>query len=83
VPCVTAFREVLAQWAPANGTRLWQRFGAGQSRVRELLLKLLEPPSCSCAEPAVQTIAHLRAAFPACACPLSAFQARFQTDLLG
>lgn len=77
----TALSQVLPQWAAANGRRLWARFRTSQSRIREQLLKLVAPPACDSPEPALQTIAHLRAAFPTTGCPLSAYQAHFQADV--
>ncbi len=61
--------------------RLWKRFHLGQSRIRTALLRRCPPPRPPPTLPdqpaqrlAAEVIAHLQAAFPACPCPIAAFQ---------
>lgn len=79
---VKALHGVLPGWAAASASRLWRRFSSCQPGIRQLLLRVVAAPPCATAEPVLQTIAHLRAAFPLAACPLSDFQMQFQTSLL-
>ena len=77
-----ALSTVLPTWTEAAGASLWRRFSAAQVHIRDLLLRVIAPPPCDSTVPALHTIAHLRTAFPAASCPISAFQIHFQTSLL-
>jgi hypothetical protein len=61
---------------------LIQRLRRRLSDLRTALSPLLRPPSGEQRDPLLQTLAHLRAAFPACACPVETFQVRLQRPLL-
>ena len=63
--------------------RLWRAFLDHQLRIRELLCRLVPPPSNGVAEPARQLIEHLRSAFADAPCPIAAYQTRFQEGFLG
>jgi hypothetical protein len=61
---------------------LIQRLRRRLSDLRTCLLPLLPPPASDRRDPLLQTLAHLRAAFPACPCPVETFQERLQRPLL-
>jgi hypothetical protein len=63
-----------------TGWRLWKRFQRGQSKIRTALFDRCPPPQLPAADrPAVQVLAHLRAAFPNTDCPIAAFQQTLRT----
>ena len=64
-----------------SGYRLCDRFARAGPRLRSLLSSLCPPPTSTSPLPIAQLIDHLRLAL--LAEPLSAFQYRFQIDLLG
>jgi len=59
--------------------RRWQR---GLAEVRPRLCREQPPPVSGQTDPLWQTVEHLRAVFPASACPLADFQLHFQQPLL-
>jgi hypothetical protein len=63
--------------------RLRRRLLRGLDQVRTRLCRELPPPASSQSQPLWQTVEHLRAAFPASACPVVDFQLRFQHPFLG
>lgn len=77
-----AFRFVLPS-AFSNSTprRLWKRFVRRQSSIRTCLSRIVPPPALKAKQPAFETLAHLRAAFPS-GCAVSAFQKLFQISFL-
>lgn len=76
-----ALQQVLPERGRASARHLWQRFIDSHSRLRDLLNRLRPPPDCQSPIPAIQTIEHLRAAFPGHPCPLSAMQLHWQTSV--
>lgn len=78
-----SFRKLSLPFHESAAYRLWQRFVHAQARIRSFLTRRCprpELPVTGCA--ATQTIAHLRAAFKGAACPIAAFQQRFQASFL-
>jgi hypothetical protein len=67
----------------STGYRLWRRLGRAQVAIRARLFRACRPPASSAALPMAQMAVHLEHVFPAQACPLTAFQSRWQTALLG
>ena len=63
--------------------RLWQAFLDHQLRTRQLLSRLLPPPASAVADPALQVVQHLQAAFTGVPCPVAAYQLHFQEGFLG
>jgi hypothetical protein len=63
--------------------RLYRRLRRGLARLRTVLCSAVSPPPSCQSDPLLQTVEHLQAAFPADACPLAAFQLRFQQPWLG
>lgn len=63
--------------------RLRRRLLRGLDQLRTRLCRELSPPASSQSQPLLQTVEHLRAAFPASACPVAVFQLRFQHPFLG
>ena len=63
--------------------RLWRAFLECQLRLRALLSRLLAPPASDLADPALQVIQHLQAAFAGAPCPVTAFQLHFNEGFLG
>lgn len=62
--------------------RLRRRLLRGLDQVRTRLCQELSPPASSQSQPLLQTVEHLRAAFPDSACPPADFQLRFQHPFL-
>ena len=63
--------------------RIWKRFAERQSHIRTALARRCPPPRLPhSSQPAEQTLAHLRAAFPHAACPVVAFQQQLQVPFL-
>lgn len=78
-----ALRQLKISISASAAYRLWKRFADRQSPIRTALSRLCPPPKQpSATEPAIQTLAHLEAAFSPCACPIAAFQKRFQLSFL-
>ncbi len=78
-----SFRKQGLPFHASAAYRLWKRFVLAQARIRAFLTRHCprpELPVTPCA--ATQTIAHLRAAFKGAACPIAAFQHRFQASFL-
>jgi hypothetical protein len=63
--------------------RVRRRLRRGLDQVRTRLCQALSPPASRQSQPLGQTVEHLRAAFPASACPVADFQLRFQHPFLG
>ena len=61
---------------------LIQRLRGHLAGVRTALSRLIPPPASAQRDPLLQTLAHLRAAFPADPCPVETFQQRLQRPLL-
>jgi len=59
------------------------RMRLGLSAVRSLLCRQEPPPASSQTDALLHTVEHLRRLFPQSACPVAAFQLRFQRPLLG
>ena len=82
--------SIRAAWAAARVPlaldttyHLIQRLRRHVSDWRTALSRLIPPPPAGNArDPLLQTIAHLRGAFPACACPVEVFQLRLQRAVL-
>lgn len=63
--------------------RIWNRFKERQSFLRERLFRRMpQPPAVKTSDPVLETIRHLKAAFPKTRCPLRAFQLHFQVSCL-
>ena len=78
-----ALRKLGLSFHASAAYRLWKRFVRAQTRIRGYLTRHCprpELPVTPCA--ATQTIAHLRAVFNQAACPVAAFQQRFQASFL-
>jgi hypothetical protein len=63
--------------------RVGRRLRRGLDRLRPVLCHVQSPPASRQSDPLLQTVEHLQAVFPADACPLAAFQLRFQQPWLG
>jgi hypothetical protein len=75
-----AYRMALPEtFADSSAFRIFRRFVKAQSAIRSKLNRHSQPPSSSYSDPAIQTIAHLRAIFPS-GCAISSFQNYFQTS---
>jgi hypothetical protein len=61
---------------------LIQRLRRRLSDLRTCLAPLRRPPEDDQCDPLLQTLAHLRAAFPDCPCPVETFQERLHRPLL-
>jgi len=67
----------------SSGYRLWRRLGTAQVGIRTRLCRARPPPASTRSEPLAQMVAHLEHVFPEASCPLTAFQSRWQTSVLG
>lgn len=63
--------------------RFRRRLQCGLDQVRTRLCRQESPPASRQVQPLLQTVEHLRAVFPASACPLVDFQLRFQHPFAG
>lgn len=63
--------------------RFVRRLRRGLDRLRTALHARCRPPPSTSPDPLIQTIAHLRDAFPATASPSAAFQLALQRPLMG
>lgn len=78
-----SFRKLDISHTESSAYRLWKRFKQAQAAIRTVLTRRCPRPKLPvtcCAE--TQTIAHLRAVFRKAACPIAAFQHRFQVSFL-
>lgn len=64
------------------GYRLWESFVEAQHRIRTELCRIEVPAVSDLRSPFFQTIQHLSDIFTKAACPVSAFQLRFQKSFL-
>ena len=68
----------------SSAYRLWRRFGQVQSTLREHIWRIGLPPDCpNITEPRHQLTEHLKNSFNLADCPVTAFQAHFQTAFMG
>jgi hypothetical protein len=81
---IAAFRAVVPNsFHDSSIHRWWHRFAnLRQSAIRSALYSLCQVPAALTATPAIQTILHLRAAFPSSWCPVAAFQLHFQRSFI-
>jgi len=78
-----ALRALDADLSVSSAYRIWKRFANGQSHIRTALARCCPPPSLPHARrPEDQTLAHMKAAFPAAPCPIVAFQHGLQVAFL-
>jgi hypothetical protein len=77
----SAWEAGTASFSLEAGYKLWASYLRNQSAIRVRLHSLARPVSSAVA-PALQTIAHLNAAFPQADCPVTAFQRWFQSPFL-
>lgn len=78
-----SFRKLDTTFNESSAYRLWKRFKNGQARIRGFLTRHSPRPKLPVTPCAVtQTIAHLRSVFKETACPIAAFQRRFQVSFL-
>lgn len=61
---------------------LLRRFRLQTDAIRSALTSRCKPPDSMVSDPLLQTIEHLRSAFPNVPCPISAFQLHFQRGFL-
>ena len=74
-----AFKMTGCPMAPTTIYRLLKKFVVNQVRIRSFLSRIKDPPAAGHTQsPAIQTILHLHGAFCDAACPITAFQCRFQ-----
>lgn len=62
---------------------LLKRFRQQLDAVRSALISRCKPPGSMASDPLLQTIQHLRSAFPETSCPIEAFQMTFQRPIMG
>jgi len=78
-----AFRAVLPDsFVDKTIYRLKHRFEKRQAQIRTLLVTLCPAPATASPIPLVQTICHLKEAFPNARCPIAAFQKHFSRSFL-
>jgi len=78
-----AFRLASLHFSDSTIYRIWVRFKRRQSYLRSLLFrKAPSPTQSSSADPCVETIRHLQAAFPDVPNAVKAFQTHFQASFL-
>jgi hypothetical protein len=82
-------RSIRAAWMTAGkplaletNYHLIQRLRSRLFTLRSVLSTLLQPPAVEHRDPLLQTLEHLRQAFPACPCPVESFQHRLQRPWL-
>ena len=63
--------------------RLRRRLRRELARLRTALCRAQSPPTSRQSDPLLQTVEHLQAVFPEDACPVAAFQLRFQQPWFG
>jgi hypothetical protein len=63
--------------------RLGQKLRRGLDRLRTWLCRKEPPPQSLHSDPLLQTVAHLKSAFPASPCPPAEFQLHFLDPLFG
>lgn len=76
-----AWEAVASPFGLETGYKLWSGFIRNQPSIRVALYRLATPANSAC-RPLLQTIAHLKAAFPHAACPVSSYQNSFQRAFL-
>jgi hypothetical protein len=82
LPKIQAFKVAGASLTRSSCYRIWKLFELGQTKIRSKLLNLCSAPMNSLTRtPQLQTIMHLKRAFPSARCPISAFQNHFQVSL--
>jgi len=78
-----AWESATSAFCLDTGYKLRKAFIKSQSHIRTLLGQLGPPARLdNITDPVLQTVEHLRSAFPASSCPVSAFQIRFQRAFL-
>ena len=77
-----ALRQLNCNISDSAPYRIWKRFEWAQSRLRTALDARCLAPVIQSDRPEDQVLAHLEAAFPGHACPLSAFQQTLQIFFL-
>jgi hypothetical protein len=83
LPKIQAFQAAAAPLTRSSCYRLWKLFRLQQTTIRAKLLNLCSAPRNSLTQsPPLQTIMHLKTAFPSAPCPLTAFQNHFQASFL-
>lgn len=63
--------------------QLRRKLRRGLDRLRTWLCRKQPPPQSGQADPLLQTVAHLKSAFPESPCPPAQFQLHFQSPFLG
>jgi len=80
---LASFRTLRTTFHESAAYRLWSRFENGLTGIRSFLTMHCPRPKLPITRCApTQTIAHLRAVFTGAACPIAAFQERFQVSFL-
>ena len=77
-----ALRQLKCNISDSAPYRIWKRFEREQSRLRTALDALCQRPVIKSDRTQEQVVAHLEAAFPGHACPISAFQQTLQVFFL-
>jgi hypothetical protein len=77
-----AWEKVPSPFSLQTGYRLRNAFAQAQTFIRSMLLRAATLPKLSAADPQLQVIEHLRAAFPRSSCPVGEFQLHFQAAFL-
>ena len=77
-----AYGSLSAPFALDTFYHLLARLRGRLDGLRSLLHRRLPPPDSAQRLPLLQTVEHLRAAFPDASCPLAAFQESFQSPLM-
>lgn len=78
----SAWEKIASPFHLDTGYRLKRAFTRSQTFIRTTLLRVGQPPKPTGVTPEQQVISHLRSAFHGSACPVAAFQARFQEGFL-
>lgn len=82
-PKIRAFYSSATSLARSSCYRLWKIFRLHQSAIRTKLSTICPAPANSFAhQPQLQTIMHIKTAFTASSCSITAFQNYFQTSFL-
>lgn len=82
--------SIQAAWEKANIPmqlesvyHIMQRLRQRMGQIRSALMKYCKPPPSISRDPLIQTIEHLKTAFPEAECAVDAFQLELQTPILG
>jgi len=79
----SAWEKVSAPFCMETGYKLWGSFIRNQSHLRSFLHRRAKPVALErIVVPALQLIAHLKAAFPGSSCPAASFQNTLQQAFL-